>query len=226
MTGDNTIEIRRTTLNGGYIQFDAICLEARQPLNTDEDTVLTVDATEGLLSNDSDPDANDVITVIDSDTTTTGGGTVTVNSDGSFEYDPNGQFEDLMAGKTATDTFNYTIASGVGYSQDFDGFADGSTDFGDGSSIATNNAAVTVTQGGALRLTSDATGNTVSGFHTPPVAGTSQGFVARFEATLSDAAGGNGPADGFSFNVGDFPPSNGGRETGMDGGNESTNLRV
>ncbi|MGB5593438.1 MAG: tandem-95 repeat protein, partial [Crocosphaera sp.] len=36
-------------------------------------------------------------------------GLVTDNGDGTFNYNPNGQFESLGVGETATDTFNYTI---------------------------------------------------------------------------------------------------------------------
>ncbi len=32
-----------------------------------------------------------------------------MNADGSFDYDPNGQFDSLGVGQTATDTFSYTI---------------------------------------------------------------------------------------------------------------------
>ena len=36
-------------------------------------------------------------------------GLVTDNGDGTFTYDPNGAFESLAVGETATDTFTYTI---------------------------------------------------------------------------------------------------------------------
>ncbi len=41
-------------------------------------------------------------------------GLVTDNGDGTFNYDPNGQFESLAVGETATDTFTYTITDGNG----------------------------------------------------------------------------------------------------------------
>ena len=41
-------------------------------------------------------------------------GTVTNNHDGTFNYDPNGQFNALAAGETATDTFTYTVDDGHG----------------------------------------------------------------------------------------------------------------
>ena len=80
---------------------------------TGENTTLNVAANLGLLANDSDPDTSDVLTVSSLDTSGTLG-TVTWNADGSFTYDPNGQFESLAAGETATDSFTYTVSDGNG----------------------------------------------------------------------------------------------------------------
>ena len=41
-------------------------------------------------------------------------GIVTDNGDGSFDYDPNGQFESLAVGETASDTFTYTVTDNNG----------------------------------------------------------------------------------------------------------------
>lgn len=41
-------------------------------------------------------------------------GVVTNNSDGTFSYDPNGQFESLSFGESATDTFTYTVIDNHG----------------------------------------------------------------------------------------------------------------
>jgi VCBS repeat-containing protein len=65
---------------------------------------------------DSDPDANSfTVTEVNGSSLNVGtqitlasGALLTVNSDGTFDYDPNGQF-DLAEGLTATDTFTYTI---------------------------------------------------------------------------------------------------------------------
>ena len=76
-------------------------------LATDASTRLTV-AASTLLSNDTDPDAGDGITLIGIDTSSTLG---TVNFDGAtVTYDPNGHFRGLGEGETATDTFTYRIA--------------------------------------------------------------------------------------------------------------------
>ncbi|MBW6512780.1 MAG: VCBS domain-containing protein, partial [Desulfuromonadaceae bacterium] len=41
-------------------------------------------------------------------------GSVTNNSDGTFSYDPNGQFESLAVGDTTTDSFTYTVTDAAG----------------------------------------------------------------------------------------------------------------
>jgi VCBS repeat-containing protein len=43
-------------------------------------------------------------------------GSVTNNGDGTFTYNPNGAFVDLKRGKTATDSFSYTVTDGEGLS--------------------------------------------------------------------------------------------------------------
>ncbi len=37
-----------------------------------------------------------------------------LDADGTFDYDPNGQFESLATGETTTDTFAYTVGDGNG----------------------------------------------------------------------------------------------------------------
>ena len=54
-----------------------------------------------LLGNDSDVDTSDVLTISSIDTTGTTG-TVIDNGDGTFSYDPNGQFESLAVGESTT----------------------------------------------------------------------------------------------------------------------------
>ena len=76
---------------------------------TDEDTAFT---TASVIGNDTDPD-NDSLTVTARATKETIG-KVTRNPDGTFEYDPNGKFEDLAAGETARDSFTYTVSAGRG----------------------------------------------------------------------------------------------------------------
>src|SRR5690606_21210905 len=82
---------------------------------TDEDTLLSV-AANGVLSNDTDPDVSDVLTVSAFDTRSSLGATVVVNSDGSYTYDPRtaAALQMLVEGETVTDTFSYTIIDGHG----------------------------------------------------------------------------------------------------------------
>ncbi|QDU15104.1 Calx-beta domain protein [Gimesia maris] len=89
-----------------------------------EDTV----AVTSLFANhgagvDSDVDAGDTILVVavndntgdvGNEITLASGALVKVNSDGSFYYNPNGQYESLALGETATDSFTYTIDDGHG----------------------------------------------------------------------------------------------------------------
>ncbi|MCR9201123.1 MAG: Ig-like domain-containing protein [Planctomycetaceae bacterium] len=65
-----------------------------------------------LTADFSDPDATDTHT-FGIDTTGTVGAVIN-NGDGTFGYDPNGQFESLAAGETATDTFQYSVDDGFG----------------------------------------------------------------------------------------------------------------
>ena len=73
---------------------------------TDEDTAFT---TGNVLTNDTDEDlpAN-TLSVAGLDVSGTAG-MVSDNGDGTFDYDPNGQFEGLDDGETATDTFTYIL---------------------------------------------------------------------------------------------------------------------
>ncbi|MEE4376093.1 MAG: Ig-like domain-containing protein, partial [Candidatus Competibacteraceae bacterium] len=116
--------------------IDALHLELNEPpvanddpaagnealYTTDEDTPLVVTTANGVLDNDSDPDS-DPLTVtelngnsadIGSQITLPSGALLTLNDDGSFEYDPNGQFEGLGQDEPDQDSFDYTIDDGQG----------------------------------------------------------------------------------------------------------------
>ncbi|NNG03874.1 MAG: tandem-95 repeat protein, partial [Inquilinus sp.] len=93
---------------------------------TDEDLAFTVIAADGVLSNDSDVDLGDTLTVsavqgvaanVGSAMTLASGALLTMNADGSYSYDPNGQYDSLRAGETGTDTFEYTVTDSQGASQ-------------------------------------------------------------------------------------------------------------
>ena len=80
---------------------------------TDEDNPVTV-AAPGVLNNDSDLDVGDILTVTSVDTSGTVGAVTAWNADGSFTYNPNGQFEYLQAGGSTTDSFTYMVSDGYG----------------------------------------------------------------------------------------------------------------
>ena len=90
---------------------------------TDANTPLT---TGNVLANDTDANAGatlSVATVQDSNgnsvplgtaTQLPSGAMLTINANGTFTYDPNGAFNSLAAGQTATDTFTYTVSDSIG----------------------------------------------------------------------------------------------------------------
>ena len=73
---------------------------------------LVVPASEGVLSNDSDPDG-DPLTASDA-TTPTNGGSVTLSPDGSFSYTPSGSYVWGADELSRVDTFDYTVEDGKG----------------------------------------------------------------------------------------------------------------
>ena len=85
--------------------------------STDQNSAVNID----LLANDSDPDASDELTVTQINGIAAGGtitlasgALLTVNGDGTVDYDPNGQFGGLDDGETAVDSFTYVISDGNG----------------------------------------------------------------------------------------------------------------
>ena len=85
---------------------------------TDEDVAVSGN----VLSNDSDVDASDVLSVaaVNSSAGNVGSavagtyGSVVIGSDGSYSFTPNGAANALAAGETASDTFTYTVSDGNG----------------------------------------------------------------------------------------------------------------
>ena len=98
------------------------------------------------------------------------------------------------------------------YAQNFDNFADGTTDLGDGS-VMFGTAQV---QNGALELTRDGVAGGFASFSVPAIANASLGWTATFDLTITDSPGANDPADGMSFNWGSAPLGDQGQaEEGM-----------
>ena len=88
---------------------------------TDENTVVAA----GVLGNDTDADGGDSMTVsavngaagnVGSQITLASGALLTLNADGSYVYNPNGQFEALQSGQSASDSFAYTVTDSQGAS--------------------------------------------------------------------------------------------------------------
>jgi Ca2+-binding RTX toxin-like protein len=98
------------------------------PIALDDDVALDTGqslsvAANGLLSNDVEFDASDTVTIIavNSMSNAVGlefrlfsGALLTVNADGSYDYDPDGAFDHLGTSESAEDSFTYTISDGVG----------------------------------------------------------------------------------------------------------------
>ncbi len=80
---------------------------------TDENNPVTV-MSPGVLINDLDPDAYDLLLVTAVDTSGTVGAVIRWGPRGTFTYDPNGQFEYLQAGDSTTDSFTYTVSDASG----------------------------------------------------------------------------------------------------------------
>jgi ELWxxDGT repeat protein/VCBS repeat-containing protein len=70
--------------------------------STDEDTILTIDVTSGVLSNDGDEDSGELTAVLVDQATN---GSVTFNDDGSFVYTPDENY-------FGTDNFTYKASDG------------------------------------------------------------------------------------------------------------------
>ena len=92
-------------------------------VSTNEDTLLIGNV---LAANPTTPDSdpnNDALTVteingnaanVGTSVTLTSGALLNVSASGNFVYNPNGKFESLGTGATATDSFTYTISDGKG----------------------------------------------------------------------------------------------------------------
>ncbi|EDX82844.1 FG-GAP repeat domain protein [Synechococcus sp. PCC 7335] len=86
-------------------------------VTTDEDSPISGN----VLDNDSDVDSNSLMVTavngaaanVGGEITLFSGALLTLNADGSFVYDPNGQFEALSDGETDSDRFIYTFSDGT-----------------------------------------------------------------------------------------------------------------
>ncbi|MHC2070953.1 Ig-like domain-containing protein [Bremerella sp. T1] len=116
-TASADVEITITGVNDAPVAED-------DAFATESDTALTL-AVSGVITNDSDVDNGDTMTVsaVNGDAANVGqsialdgGGLLTLNADGSMTFDPNGEFEGLT--EPATVEFGYTVSDALGLTSD------------------------------------------------------------------------------------------------------------
>ena len=127
--GVYTVEVTADDGNGGTVT-DTFIYTVGNPAptaiddsaTTDQDSVVSSDVSPGILGQDNDADG-DPLTVVQIDgaaftpgnaVTLPSGALVTMQPDGSFDYDPNGVFDSLGSGESTTDSFTYQISDGEG----------------------------------------------------------------------------------------------------------------
>nr|WP_308796855.1 Ig-like domain-containing protein [Tolypothrix sp. FACHB-123] len=109
----NTSAVATTTLG-----FNQAPVATDDIATTDENTVVNIN----VLGNDSDANNNSLtVTQVNANSiavntpiTLASGARLTLNGNGTFDYNPNGQFESLPVNATANDSFSYTISDGKG----------------------------------------------------------------------------------------------------------------
>jgi VCBS repeat-containing protein len=80
----------------------------------DEDTPQTTLTAASLLSNDTDPDVGDTLSIAGFDSITALGNAVSMDAAGNLVFDIGDRYQSLAQGETVTDTFNYTITDTAG----------------------------------------------------------------------------------------------------------------
>ncbi len=88
---------------------------------TDQDATVSGNVlTDGIADSDADGDPLTVSGVegsagnVGTQIALASGALVTVNANGAYDYDPNGQFDTLAVGQSTTDSFSYTVSDGTG----------------------------------------------------------------------------------------------------------------
>ncbi len=116
---DSYLTFGAATFAGGVSNVPPVAVDDMgADFTTDEATTLL---TPSILANDSDANADDTISIVeingasanfDMDINLPSGAILNVGEDGELGYVPNGAFDTLEAGETATDSFTYTISDG------------------------------------------------------------------------------------------------------------------
>lgn len=133
--GENSVEVITYTLtdgNGGTSQATltlTITGENDPPTAVADSGGMTIgdefNPSGNLLTNDSDPDTSDTITVTSASEgatpitlgtpfTTSGGGQLTISANGNYIFDPGSAYDALADGVDVVETFAYTISDGNG----------------------------------------------------------------------------------------------------------------
>jgi len=117
--GEDTSDAATVSLTINGIQDNRAPVAGNDGFTVGEDDSLTG---QNLFANDTDADG-DGLTVVEVNGQTGGvgnqitlgsGALLQVNADGTFDYDPNGVFDDLNSGETGTDSFSYQVSDGNG----------------------------------------------------------------------------------------------------------------
>ena len=128
--GDFATEFFEYTISDGHGNTETasvtIVIEGKNdsPLAVDDTMKTTEDMilSSNVLLNDSDPDGHPLVVKtmngsrdnIGREIVLPSGALVTLSSDGTYTFDPNGQFESLNGLESASETFQYTITDGFG----------------------------------------------------------------------------------------------------------------
>ncbi|MFP1683150.1 Ig-like domain-containing protein [Alloalcanivorax sp. C16-1] len=123
--GTYTVTITADDGNGGTVDISFDWTVSNPAPIADNDTGATNEdttTTGNVLTNDSDPDGDDlVVSQVGGDAGNVGeatdgshGGRFTINQDGSYSFDPNGDFDDLAVGETRTTSIEYQVSDGEG----------------------------------------------------------------------------------------------------------------
>ena len=126
--GDGDLDTFVGNGDGNIVFFEnqPISTPVNNPPTANNDTATIgedTSATGNVLTNDTDPDAGDILTVaavngsatnVGNQITLASGALLTLNADGTYNYNPNAQFESLGVGATAGDSFTYTVSDGNG----------------------------------------------------------------------------------------------------------------
>ena len=105
---DGSLTSGTTTVTITVVAVNNVPVGADDAYSLEEDAILTVDADSGVLANDTDEDDDDLTATVVSSPSN---GTLTLNSDGSFTYVPDADFN-------GTDTFTYAADDGTDESDD------------------------------------------------------------------------------------------------------------